>query len=174
LQTKDPQGEYLGVGEIKSNRAEFGVVVSDILDKMSAAEKREKVMVIDCDLEVLHLHSPPTLPTYDALENLKVSAILLFFIYPLLLSYLPAAFFIRSFSQGSTGLNTIRKRHPDIFVRGGIMERGNISAAAGFGMKKGQQVIAGVDAKCNHNIWHNRRPLYLVDLQTSHRKFFYI
>lgn len=43
--------------------------------------------------------------------------------------------------EGSTGLNTIRKGHPDVFVSGGIMERGNISAAAGFGMAKGKQGI---------------------------------
>lgn len=43
--------------------------------------------------------------------------------------------------EGSTGLNTIHQRHPDIFVAGGIMERGNISAAAGFGMEKGKQGI---------------------------------
>lgn len=34
---------------------------------------------------------------------------------------------------GSTGLNTIQDRHPEVFVPGGVMERGNFSAAAGFG-----------------------------------------
>lgn len=43
--------------------------------------------------------------------------------------------------EGSTGLNTIHKRHPEIYVAGGIMERGNFSAAAGFGMEKGKQGI---------------------------------
>lgn len=43
--------------------------------------------------------------------------------------------------EGSCGLNTIRARHPDVFVRGGIMERGNYSAAAGFGMESGRQGI---------------------------------
>jgi hypothetical protein len=62
-QTKDPQAEYLGTGKIGSNRAEFGVIVSDILDKMSKQEKKERVMVIDCDLEVHFpfLLSPPAL-----------------------------------------------------------------------------------------------------------------
>jgi len=41
----------------------------------------------------------------------------------------------------STGLDAINKRHPQVFVRGGIMERGNLSAAAGFGRTKGKQGI---------------------------------
>lgn len=91
--TKDPHGEYLGTGARAANRKAFGVVVSDLLDTMTPQDKKDKVMVIDCDLE------------------------------------------------GSTGLNTIHKRHPEVFVVGGIMERGNISAAAGFGMEKGKQGI---------------------------------
>ena len=43
--------------------------------------------------------------------------------------------------EGSCGLHHIRKQHPEIFVRGGIMERGNFSAAAGFGSTKGKQGI---------------------------------
>jgi transketolase len=43
--------------------------------------------------------------------------------------------------EGSTGLNIIHKRHPQIYELGGIMERGNFSAAAGFGMAKGKQGI---------------------------------
>jgi transketolase len=43
--------------------------------------------------------------------------------------------------EGSCGLHHIRKRHPEIFVRGGIMERGNFSAAAGFGSSAGRQGI---------------------------------
>src|SRR5277367_3217877 len=43
--------------------------------------------------------------------------------------------------EGSCGLHHIRKAHPEIFVRGGIMERGNFSAAAGFGSTKGKQGI---------------------------------
>jgi transketolase len=43
--------------------------------------------------------------------------------------------------EGSTGLATIRKRHPEVYHLGGIMERGNISAAAGFGMEPGKQGI---------------------------------
>lgn len=35
--------------------------------------------------------------------------------------------------EGSTGLKVIHQRHPDVFVPSGIMERGNLSAAAGFG-----------------------------------------
>jgi transketolase len=43
--------------------------------------------------------------------------------------------------EGSCGLAQIRKAYPDIFIRGGIMERANFSAAAGFGMQKGKQGI---------------------------------
>ena len=43
--------------------------------------------------------------------------------------------------EGSCGLHHIRKKHPEIFVRGGIMERGNYSAAAGFGASRGKQGI---------------------------------
>ncbi len=45
--------------------------------------------------------------------------------------------------EGSCGLNHIRAEHPEVFVRGGIMERGNFSAAAGFGFEKGKQGIFG-------------------------------
>jgi transketolase C-terminal domain/subunit len=45
--------------------------------------------------------------------------------------------------EGSCGLHHIRKAHPEIFVRGGIMERGNFSAAAGFGSSTGKQGIYG-------------------------------
>jgi transketolase len=43
--------------------------------------------------------------------------------------------------EGSCGLHHIRKKHPEVFVRGGIMERGNYSAAAGFGSSQGKQGI---------------------------------
>ena len=45
--------------------------------------------------------------------------------------------------EGSCGLHHIRKKHPDVFIRGGIMERGNYSAAAGFGSSPGKQGIYG-------------------------------
>jgi transketolase len=43
--------------------------------------------------------------------------------------------------EGSVGLQHVRKEHPEVFVRGGIMERGNFSAAAGFGHVEGKQGI---------------------------------
>ena len=43
--------------------------------------------------------------------------------------------------EGSCGLNHVRAAHPEVFVRGGIMERGNFSAAAGFGYEKGKQGV---------------------------------
>jgi len=43
--------------------------------------------------------------------------------------------------EGSQGLHHVRKKHPEVFVRGGIMERGNYSAAAGFGSTEGKQGV---------------------------------
>ncbi|PZD72017.1 Transketolase 2 [Acaryochloris thomasi RCC1774] len=43
--------------------------------------------------------------------------------------------------EGSCGLQHIRGAHPEIFISGGIQERGNLSAAAGFGMEEGKQGI---------------------------------
>ncbi|MBL8819904.1 MAG: transketolase [Planctomyces sp.] len=43
--------------------------------------------------------------------------------------------------EGSCGLNHVRAAHPEVFVRGGIMERGNYSSAAGFGYESGKQGI---------------------------------
>ncbi|MDB5328009.1 MAG: tkt, partial [Phycisphaerales bacterium] len=43
--------------------------------------------------------------------------------------------------EGSCGLNHIHKAHPEVFVQAGIMERGNYSAASGFGAHKGKQGI---------------------------------
>lgn len=48
--------------------------------------------------------------------------------------------------EGSTGFKAIHEAVPDVFVLGGIMERGNISAAAGFGMQPGKQGIYGTFA----------------------------
>jgi len=45
--------------------------------------------------------------------------------------------------EGSCGLQKIRSAYPEIFVKAGIMERGNFSAAAGFGMEEGKQGIFG-------------------------------
>jgi transketolase C-terminal domain/subunit len=41
----------------------------------------------------------------------------------------------------SCGINKISQAYPEIFYHGGIMERGNFSAAAGFGMEAGKQGI---------------------------------
>jgi len=45
--------------------------------------------------------------------------------------------------EGSCGLHHVRKRFPDLYVAGGVMERGNFSAAAGFGREPGRQGIFG-------------------------------
>jgi len=50
-------------------------------------------------------------------------------------------FVIDSDLEGSTGLKSIHAAHPEVFCRGGVMERGNFSAAAGFGFEKGKQGI---------------------------------
>lgn len=44
---------------------------------------------------------------------------------------------------GSCGLGVIGKAFPDVYVSGGIMERGNYSAAAGFGSEPGYQGVFG-------------------------------
>jgi transketolase C-terminal domain/subunit len=43
--------------------------------------------------------------------------------------------------EGSCGLTHIKKAAPEVYVSGGIMERGNLSACAGFGMQPGKQGI---------------------------------
>ncbi len=45
--------------------------------------------------------------------------------------------------EGSCGLIKIHNAYPEVFVSSGIMERGNFSAAAGFGMEAGKQGIFG-------------------------------
>jgi transketolase len=45
--------------------------------------------------------------------------------------------------EGSCGLKQIHDAYPEVFISSGIMERGNFSAAAGFGMEKGKQGIFG-------------------------------
>ncbi|NLN93265.1 MAG: transketolase [Candidatus Hydrogenedens sp.] len=79
--------------ETASNRGEFGKIVNSILDGMSEEERKDKVLVVDSDLE------------------------------------------------GSTGLKAIRLAHPEVCVNGGVQERGNFSAAAGFGFEAGRQGI---------------------------------
>ncbi|MBD2772318.1 transketolase C-terminal domain-containing protein [Iningainema tapete] len=87
---------FQGSGDkMGSNRNVFGSAVVSVLSKMSEAERKEKVMCIDSDLE------------------------------------------------GSCGLKAIHDAYPEIFFSSGVMERGNISAAAGFGMEKGKQGIFG-------------------------------
>lgn len=87
---------YLGSGsQMGSNRNVFGDVVVSILGRLSKAERKERVLCVDSDLE------------------------------------------------GSCGLAQIRQAYPEIFISGGIMERANFSAAAGFGMEKGKQGIFG-------------------------------
>ncbi|HIJ66549.1 MAG TPA: transketolase [Candidatus Hydrogenedentes bacterium] len=43
--------------------------------------------------------------------------------------------------EGSTGLKGIRAAHPEVCINGGVQERGNFSAAAGFGFSKGKQGV---------------------------------
>jgi transketolase len=94
IQVPKSAAVYLGSSkETASNRSEFGAIVNGILSKMSEKDRKEKVLVIDSDLE------------------------------------------------GSTGLNVIRKAHPEVCINGGVQERGNFSCAAGFGFEKGKQGI---------------------------------
>jgi len=43
--------------------------------------------------------------------------------------------------EGSTGLKGIRTAHPEVCINGGVQERGNFSAAAGFGFDSKRQGI---------------------------------
>jgi len=43
--------------------------------------------------------------------------------------------------EGSTGIKAIHEKFPEIYISGGIMERNNLSSAAGFGSEKGKQGI---------------------------------
>lgn len=43
--------------------------------------------------------------------------------------------------EGSCGLAFIKKQFPEVYIEAGVMERGNYSAAAGFGMEPGKQGI---------------------------------
>ncbi|MCU0526072.1 MAG: transketolase [Elainella sp. Prado103] len=91
-----PKQDYTFLGSSDhwdSNRNVFGDAVVGVLSKMSEAERKASVVVIDSDLE------------------------------------------------GSCGLKKIHDAHPEVFIPSGIMERGNLSAAAGFGMEKGKQGI---------------------------------
>ena len=79
--------------ELDSNRREFGAIVTDLLREMPEAERPDRVMVIDNDLE------------------------------------------------GSTGIKPVGEEFPELYIRGGIMERGNFSVAAGFGSAGGRQAV---------------------------------
>jgi transketolase C-terminal domain/subunit len=46
-------------------------------------------------------------------------------------------------AQSDPATRHIREKHPEIYIRGGIMERGNFSAAAGSGSSSGKQGIFG-------------------------------
>lgn len=86
-----PSVTYKGsTEEVASNRTEFGKIVNAILDQIPAAERPDRVLVVDSDLE------------------------------------------------GSTGLKGIRVAHPEVCINGGVQERGNFSAAAGFGSLPGK------------------------------------
>jgi transketolase len=43
--------------------------------------------------------------------------------------------------EGSCGLHHIRKCHPEVYISSGVMERGNFSAAAGFGYDHDKQGV---------------------------------
>jgi transketolase len=91
-----PKQTYTFLGSSEkwgANRNVFGEAMVAVLGRMSETERKEKVVVIDTDLE------------------------------------------------GSCGLKKIHDTYPEIFISSGIMERGNFSAAAGFGMAKGKQGV---------------------------------
>ncbi len=94
--TAKPSNDYEFIGaskELGSNRNVFGQAMVEVLGGMSEQERKDKVLVVDSDLE------------------------------------------------GSCGLVHIRNAYPEVFISGGIQERGNLSAAAGFGMEEGKQGV---------------------------------
>jgi len=98
---------YLYVGstrETNANRVVFGEAVSAVLDGLSREEAARKVMVIDSSY-------------YPWISNL----------------FITEHSDLTGDLEGSTGLKVIHQRHPEVFIPSGIMERGNFSAAAGFG-----------------------------------------
>ncbi|MFZ2169076.1 MAG: transketolase C-terminal domain-containing protein [Methylococcaceae bacterium] len=97
-EVKAPKNDAVFLGSSDkwdANRNVFGDAAVAILGRMSAAERNEKIRVVDSDLE------------------------------------------------GSCGLIKIHNAYPEVFISSGIMERGNFSAAAGFGMETGKQGIFG-------------------------------
>jgi len=97
-EVKAPKNDAVFLGSSDkwdANRNVFGDAAVAILSRLSEAERKEKVRVVDSDLE------------------------------------------------GSCGLIKIHNAYPEIFISSGIMERGNFSAAAGFGMEQGKQGIFG-------------------------------
>ena len=97
-EVKAPKNDAVFLGSSDkwdANRNVFGDAAVAILGRLSAAERFEKVRVVDSDLE------------------------------------------------GSCGLFKIHAAYPEVFISSGIMERGNFSAAAGFGMEAGKQGIFG-------------------------------
>ncbi|MGR8999579.1 MAG: transketolase C-terminal domain-containing protein [Gammaproteobacteria bacterium] len=97
-EVKAPKNDAVFLGSSDkwdANRNVFGDAAVEILGRMSAAERNEKIRVVDSDLE------------------------------------------------GSCGLIKIHNAFPEVFISSGIMERGNFSAAAGFGMEEGKQGIFG-------------------------------
>jgi transketolase len=92
--TELPRHTYKGSSKEKgSNRQTFGKTLADLVEKIPAGERRDKVLAIDTDL------------------------------------------------ASSVGLGQIQERFPECFVQGGIMERNNFSAAAGFGFHSGRQGV---------------------------------
>ncbi|MFB6181589.1 MAG: transketolase C-terminal domain-containing protein [Candidatus Magasanikbacteria bacterium] len=86
--------EYLGSNdEWEKNRYKFGEIINDIISGMDEQTRKDKVFVVDCDL------------------------------------------------QGSTGIDSIEDKYPEIFIKGGVMERNNYSTAAGFGFDGDRQGI---------------------------------
>lgn len=47
---------------------------------------------------------------------------------------------------GSTAMTKVQDAYPEVYIQSGIMERGNLAAAAGFGMTSGQQGICSTFA----------------------------
>jgi len=95
VKPKRPSGHRGSSQKLGKNREVFGQAVVEILNELSAEQRKASVLVVDSDLE------------------------------------------------GSCGLHHIHKAHPEVYIAGGIMERANFSACAGFGSEKGKQGVFG-------------------------------
>lgn len=119
----------------------------DVIKTSYAIEYLEKRSLTDAAEYLKNVEKGPKAPTYKGSSGAGKNRSLFGKIFNEIVGAIPEAERIRTVKvfdndlEGSCGLDVIRKEHPEIFVRGGIMERGNYSAAAGFGYDEDKQGV---------------------------------